>query len=153
MTENSQCTNYLIFKQNLEMEDYLVQLEDDATYTIAKFRTRTHHLPVTKNRFLNDNSEDITWPLCQGGDVGDEFHYLYKCSYFNESRAKYLSNNPHNTPDIICMQSILDGSKDHLENIAKFRKLIMKKFAFKKGDANICPVTKKKELHPQDRGD
>ena len=30
------------------MEDYLVQLEDDATYTIAKFRTRTHHLPVTK---------------------------------------------------------------------------------------------------------
>ena len=29
MTQNSQCTNYIIFKQSLQIGDYLVQLDDD----------------------------------------------------------------------------------------------------------------------------
>ena len=90
INENSQCTNYSIFKQSLQIEDYLVQLDDDAKYTIAKFRTRSHHLPVTNNRFQSNNAEDTTCPLCQNGEIGDEFHYLLKCTYFNESRNKFL---------------------------------------------------------------
>ena len=76
MNENSQCTNYVLFKENLQMEDYLVQLEDEAKYIIEKFRTRMHHLPVTNNRFIRDNAKDSTCPLCNRGEVGDEFHYL-----------------------------------------------------------------------------
>ena len=67
MNENSQCTNYVLFKENLQMEDYLVQLEDGAKYIITKFRTRTHHLPVTNNRFICDNAKDSTCPLCNRG--------------------------------------------------------------------------------------
>ena len=78
--------------------------------------------------------------------MGDEFHYLYKCTYFNECRAKYLPNNPHNIPDEICMQSLFEGSKDHLQKLSHFLKLIMKKFAFKECDADICSVTKKNRV-------
>ena len=101
INENSQCTNYSIFKQSLQIEDYLVQLDDDAKYTIAKFRTRSHHLPVTNNRFQSNNTEDTTCPLCQNGEIGDEFHYLFKCTYFNESRNKFLPDHIYGISDII----------------------------------------------------
>ena len=82
MSENSQCTNYVMFKQDLQIEKYLMLLDDNMKYNIAKFRTRTHHLPVTKARFKEAGSVDVTCTLCNYGEVGDEFHYLFKCEFF-----------------------------------------------------------------------
>ena len=73
----------------IQIEDYLVQLDDDVKYIIAKFRTRSHHLPAANNRFQSNNAEDTTCPLWQNGEIGDEFHYLFKCTYFNESRTNF----------------------------------------------------------------
>jgi hypothetical protein len=28
-------------------------------------------------------------PLCNNGDIGDEFHYLFKCQYFGNQRKNY----------------------------------------------------------------
>ena len=62
INENSQCTNYSIFKQSLQIEDYLIQMDDDEKYTIAKIRAQSN------------NAEDTTCPLCQKEEIGDEFH-------------------------------------------------------------------------------
>ena len=50
LQEDSQCTNYLMFKQDLQLEKYLLSLDNSLKYNLAKIRTRTHHLPVTKAR-------------------------------------------------------------------------------------------------------
>ena len=148
INENSQCTNYSIFKQSLQIEDYLVQLDDDAKYNIAKFRTRSHHLPVTNNRFQSNNAEDTTCPLCQNGEIGDEFHYLYKCTYFNESRNKFLPDRIYGISDIIYMRNLFEGMKRDLEKLAQFIKLIMKKFVFNRrtADTDSVSISKKNNV-------
>ena len=54
---------FLFRPSSLHIADYLVQLDDDANYTIAKFRTHSHHLMVTNNSFQSNDVEDTNCPL------------------------------------------------------------------------------------------
>ena len=54
VSKNSQCTTYCTFKESFDMEDYLSNLEDCHKFNLTRFRTRTHHLPITKQRFHDD---------------------------------------------------------------------------------------------------
>ena len=36
--------------------------------------------------------------LCASGDVGDEYNYLFVCSYFNAERMKFLGNGVISNP-------------------------------------------------------
>ena len=52
------------------------------------FRCRSHNLPVNNGRFIEVTQADLKCALCKNGDVGDEYHYLCVCSYFNTLSAK-----------------------------------------------------------------
>ena len=56
VSRNSQCTTYCKFKESFHMEDYLSNLEDCHKFNLTRFRTRTHHLPITKHRFHDDSA-------------------------------------------------------------------------------------------------
>ena len=81
VSNNSECTFYRKVKDSFNMEDYLVNLESCDKYNLIKFRTRTYHLPKTKQRF-HDTSADIACPLCSSNEVGDEFYYWFVCDFF-----------------------------------------------------------------------
>ena len=51
MMNNSQCTEYRKMKERHEFENHLIELEPSDRIALFKFRTRTHHLPVTHTRF------------------------------------------------------------------------------------------------------
>ena len=68
---NSQCSVYKVFKNHHEFETYLINLDPAHRYSIVKFRTRNHHLPVTKGRFQKDNQENQNCPLCDKEEIGD----------------------------------------------------------------------------------
>ena len=97
------------------MESYLKKVDPAHAYNLIKFRTRTHHLPVTKSN------------LCQTGEVGDEIHFLFKCEYFKDMRAKYLTNNfymyANNKYD-----ELFALDKNILTSLARFSKIIMSHF-------------------------
>jgi hypothetical protein len=59
--------------------------------TLSKFRITNHKLPVENGRWKNIARENRICPLCNNGDIGDEFHYLFKCQYFG-NHLKYLSS-------------------------------------------------------------
>jgi hypothetical protein len=42
--------NYRIFKENFEIENYFRVLEDKDIYTLCKFRTTNHKLPIETGR-------------------------------------------------------------------------------------------------------
>ena len=84
-----QCSNYRIFKQSRELENYITDLELMHVVNLVKFRTRTHHLRVTNQRF-HDASANINCTLCQNVEVGDECHYLFKSDYFAEERNSLM---------------------------------------------------------------
>ena len=125
MAQNSQCSSYTLFKNSFEVEDYWKKIEPIYAINIAKFRTRTHHLPVTKNRF--HDTKDIKCTLCNSGNVGDEIHYLFICDYFASLRQKMLP------PNAIYLNSfnyheLFKQDEHHLKNLSKFVKEIMSKF-------------------------
>ena len=141
MQENSQCTNYLMFKQDLQIEKYLLSLDNSLKYNLAKFRTRTHHLPVTKARFNKVDPIDVSCPLCESGKTGDEYHYLFTCEFFRNSRAKFIPKCLMSNENPDRMKKIF-MDEENLGNIARFAKTIMKVFTFKR-NLDIQPPSKK----------
>ena len=66
--------------------------------TLSKFRTTNHKLPVENGRWKNIARENI---ICNNGEIGDEFHYPFKCQYFGNQRKNYIKKNIRINPNII----------------------------------------------------
>ena len=80
---SNKCINYKIFKKELKFEDYLIHLPPSLSYAYSKFRCRNTKLPVETNTFYGNLGSDRCL-LCPQDVVGDEFHYLFSCSYFGD---------------------------------------------------------------------
>ena len=112
--QNSQCSYYCTIKSEHCQEKFLAFPDFRVVSNVLRFRTRSHHLPVTKNRFNPDIKRDLLLcSLCNQNALGDEHHYLYECHFFKEQRQK-LDRNDEN----------------ELSNVGKFMNLIMKKFQY-----------------------
>ena len=79
--EISKCLNYRIFKQNHEFEKYLTELPR-VRIAYSKFRHVNHKLPIEKGRFFGIVREDRICNLCNSAKLGDEYHYIFECTFF-----------------------------------------------------------------------
>jgi hypothetical protein len=128
VSENRLCFNYRIFKNEINLEPYLVQLDFLDRLNLAKFRCGSHKLPNSVNRFITTNiSTDCS--LCNLGELGDEFHYTLVCPFFADDRKKYLEENLYTRPNTQKMESLFNSKNPIvLSNLAKFIKKILLKF-------------------------
>ena len=83
---------------------------------MIRFRTSNHNLPVEKGRWENIILADRKCRLCQKNDIGDEFHYLLICPYFNNERKKSINQYFFKHPNI--------SKFSELQNIKNETKLI-----------------------------
>ena len=90
MRNSSKASNYMLFKENCDFEDYLDILSDKERITLCKFRTTNHRLIIETGRWHNIDRDDRICTLCNAGLIGDEFHYLLECTYFNDDRKTFL---------------------------------------------------------------
>jgi hypothetical protein len=51
MFNSPKAINYRLFKDNFEFENYFNILEDKDIYTLCKFRTTNHKLPIETGRW------------------------------------------------------------------------------------------------------
>ena len=87
---NSKCINYRIYKDIFGFEDYLIQLPDNLRVVLTKFRCRNNKMPVEIGARDNVPREQRICNLCDTGDIGDEFHYLFICKHLISHRKKYI---------------------------------------------------------------
>ena len=130
INENSMCDNYRIFKNNIDLEEYLVKLNFHDSRILTKFRCRGHRLPITANRFDKDKNtrRHLTFcTKCNGNELGDEIHYLCKCPFFDEERKKYLGKSRFPNPSVFSVRKIIDCEVNP-SNFIKFIELIMSTF-------------------------
>ena len=81
--------NYRMFKNVFAAEDYLQIFPHTSTaYTFVHFRTLNHRLPIQRGSVMNLPYEDRLCTKCSSADIGDEFHYVFSCPFFAESRKK-----------------------------------------------------------------
>ena len=105
---NSQCINYRIVKDNLDFESYLRKLNYNDRINLCKFRCGNHHLPCVAGRYVNIPRSKRKCKLCDLNAMGDEFHYLFECTYFSDDRAKYISRYYVIRPNILKMSSLFN---------------------------------------------
>ena len=133
---NRRCLVYRIIKDNcifktnndFVFQPYLSYLNYLDRRALAKFRTGSHTLPVTKGRFREGGGGvDVKCKYCKN-DICDEFHVLFICKEFEEPRKKFLKKYYIVKPSTLKMHSLFNSNRKVISNLAKFIRIILSKF-------------------------
>ena len=76
-------------------------LPSDPRMYLCKFRCLSNNLSIETGKFFNIDRSERHCNLCNVNELGDEFHYLFKCTFFNNARAKFLPRNICNNPNVL----------------------------------------------------
>ena len=123
------CNSYNTFKKDWCLEKYLTELNYYQRKNLAKFRCRSNNLPVNNIRYLHilEDDSEIYCKLCRKFEIGDEFHYLFNCSFFDEERKKYIPEEILQDPNESSLDKLFASENiNSLINLANFVDLIMK---------------------------
>ena len=148
----SACSTYSIFKQDLKFEPYLLQLDPNLAISLCKFRCISNQLPVVTGRYNNTPRVKRKCNLCTSGDVGDEFHYIFKCSHFNTDRIRLINHKYLHGANIskIKLKHLFNSeSESELSNLAKFTKIILCQFNETPGQTSSARSKTKKKSSPK----
>jgi hypothetical protein len=93
------------------------------------FSFMNHLLPIEKGRHLAIDHNNRVCSLCPYQAIGDEFHYLFECSYFNDIIRKSLLPRFYIHPNIFKLDTLMNSyDKNILLKLSLFCKNIMLKF-------------------------
>ena len=67
----------------------ILSLKNRIVFT--RFRLSDHRLPIKTGLLLNIQREERICVMFNKGCIGDEFHFLFKCTVLNDLRKRYLS--------------------------------------------------------------
>lgn len=120
------CINYRIFKTQHSLEKYFSILPTDLWRAMCHFRCLNHKLPIERGRFWGIMRDDRLCDLCSSNQLGDEFHYIFDCSFFSSERKKFLPSHYLKRPNIEKFNALFN-SEDYavLCRLAKFCKIII----------------------------
>ena len=97
-------------------------------FALCKFKCANHKLPIVTGRYEGLPVDERICTICYSPDVGDEFHYLYKCTYFNELRIRCLKRRYYIRPNMEKTEQLFNVKNKELLNLAKFIYQIVLKF-------------------------
>ena len=124
--QSSSGTNYRIFKDKFRMNDYIKVLSNKQVKTLTAFRTRNHRLPVEIGRWSSIPLNERMCFFCDT-EIGDEFHYIFKCPQFSESRSSYIKPFYRRHPNTYKYNLLMNSNnKKVLGNLCKFIDNVMK---------------------------
>ena len=87
---NRKLETYFLHKQNFGFEKYLALILYEQRSKIAKFRTSSHTLEIERGRYKGKARELRYCKKCTLQEVGDEIHFLFKCTNNKEKRDNLL---------------------------------------------------------------
>ena len=128
ISQNNVCYNYRIFKKEFCFEQYLISLPSSLMHNLLKFRLSNHTLPVQYQRQFDVPREERVCHICNLGDIGDEFHYLFICDYpdIKVKRTQFLSKYYLHHVNTLKFYSLMNSRKKRvLVNLSKFVKYIL----------------------------
>ena len=111
------CTTYRLFKDKFEFEKYLITTPHKYLRFVIKFRTGNTKIPIITGRWNHVNRENRICNLCNH-DIGDEFHYLFNCNSFSNTRKLYINPTFYTRPNILKFKSLMN-----ISNKIQYRKL------------------------------
>ena len=124
------CTNYRMYKSEFGLEKYFTILPPNLMYNMCKFRCGSHKLPIEMGRFFSIDRSERICDLCNKEELGDEFHYLFNCTFFKDERKKFIPEYLYNVPNTISFSELMNSDDKYvLIGLSKYAKIVM--FVFK----------------------
>ena len=131
LANKSSCILYKTFKTDMKLENYLLLLDNAERINLCKFRCRNTKTPVVLLGYAVRNIpyENRICSLCNMNEIGDEYHYLLKCTYFEMQRNRYISNFYRRNPNMLKFSLLMQNNDANiLKNLSKFISIINLKF-------------------------
>lgn len=71
LQNSSKGLSYGIYKESIQLENYILNLDKKDWLQLLKFRTANHHFPCETGRWSNTDINDRTCKLCRSHDIAD----------------------------------------------------------------------------------
>ena len=127
--KSSKGRNYRLFKATVSFENYFKILPKQNYLRLIKFRLANHKLPIETGRWENIELSERKCQKCSKNLLGDEFHYLFECTYFNFERRRYISKFYFVWPNVIKFNKLMNSDNQTvLAKLSIFVSIIMKSF-------------------------
>ena len=128
VNERESCYNYRMFKTDFGQESYLSKLPEHLAKTMLRFRVLNHNLPIHSLRFTATPRNERICTKCNE-EIGDEFHYLFKCSFFNDTRKYSMKSYYYKFPNSLKFKQLLSSrNKALLLKLVHMMRVIMMSF-------------------------
>ena len=108
---SSKASNYKLFKHTFAFETYITILEKKYWCPLIRFRLSNHNLPIETGRWENVTIQNRICPLCNNFDIGDEFHYIFTCTFFKNERNRFLPSFCQSKPNIYKLLKLFNSKK------------------------------------------
>ena len=83
-------------------------------------------MPIEQGRFWSVDCDDRICDICNLNNIGDEFHYLFECTFFENERKQLLPFDVLKNPDIVKFYDLFNNvNYDVKVKIAEFCKIIL----------------------------
>ena len=127
MEMSSKCDYSKLFKLVHEREKYLSIVHSHTYKLVLKFRTCNHSLPIETGRYYNIERRFRLCQQCEQHELGDEYHYLCKCTnpVIVDARNRLLPNAFNFNFQRFCyfLQNLKD--EETVINLSKLLKVII----------------------------
>ena len=130
---SSSCLNYRAMTEQKQLQKYLLTLPSQYMYAMCKFKCTNNRMPIVRGRHNGIPVDDRICELCDLRDhynkVGDEFHYLFNCPFFQADRVKYIKRYYYTSPNIYKMTQLFNYvSRREMLDLGKFIYIIINHF-------------------------
>ena len=123
--ESSTCLNYKIFKREHCFENYLVTLSASCLQTCINFKTSNNDLPIETGSWLRIQRNERKCSKCDLNEIGDRFHYIYRCNLFNDDIRIHVPMANVRYPNTMLFKAIMcELNRKKLVNLSKFIKIV-----------------------------
>ena len=126
---NSSCLNYRGMTLVKKIQNYVLKLPKCYVYSMCKLKCVNHYMPIVAGRYSNIPIDARICQICQMNEIGDEFHYLFNCTFFSSQRTRHLKEYYYTQPSMYKMTQLFESSDfNEMLNLAKFSHIIMSHF-------------------------
>ena len=115
-----------MFKPTFAQERYISLLPTNLAIKLARFRTTNNVLPVNMLRFENVPRNERICLKCEMNEIGDEFHYVFSCPYFDIKRRACIPGFYRIRPNAIKFNKLFNSNKKTLLKLTHFLDFVQK---------------------------
>ena len=127
----SKCFYYRHICSSYTMQHYLRKMPPEIWIPLIKLRTANHKLPVEIYSWsiLYRKREKRLCSLCDKEDVGDEYHYIMVCPFFQAARDEFFPKYFRKKPSVFKFLQLVDSNNaTTLKGLARFLNILFSIF-------------------------